>query len=220
MNENEPIDNREKCYKCYRPQSSCMCNYITPLETNTQFIILMHPKEFKKTKNGTGRFTHLTLQNSKLFIGINFRNHKEINSIINDVNNNCFVLYPHENSIKLNEVNIQQQNKKTVLFLIDATWPCSRKILALSPNLQALPKLSFTHTKTSNFKFKTQPQEYCLSTIESTLVILELLNNHANENHSKKELEDFLLPFDKMVEYQLSCIEDKSIKNPRFLRRD
>ena len=63
---------REKCYRCYRPKSSCMCSHIHEIETNTKFIILMHPKEFKKTKNGTGRLTHLSLPNSHLFIGIDF----------------------------------------------------------------------------------------------------------------------------------------------------
>lgn len=103
---------RQRCYTCYRPQTSCMCKYINPIDTNTQFIILMHPKEFKKTKNGTGHFTHISLKNSKLFIGIDFTNHKEINSIINNKQNNCFVLYPHQNSIKLNNQTIQQNNKK------------------------------------------------------------------------------------------------------------
>ncbi len=220
MKEYEENINRDKCYKCYRPKSSCMCQYVQKIDTSTEFIILMHPKEFKKTKNGTGRFTHLALPNSKLYIGINFNNHSYINKIITDKNKNCFVLYPHENSIKLNTQSIAQDNKKNVIFIIDSTWPCSRKILAVSKNINQLPKISFTHTKSSNFQFKTQPNEYCLSTIESTLCILELLNYHKIENLKEKSLKNFLLPFNKMVEFQLSCIEDNTIKNPRFLRRD
>jgi len=220
MKENEENLNRDKCYKCYRPMSSCMCKYINPLQTNTEFIILMHPKEFKKTKNGTGRFTHLALPNSKLYIGIDFNNHSYINNLISDESTNCFVLYPHENSIKLNTQTIQEENKKNVIFIIDSTWPCSRKILAVSKNINQLPKISFTHTKASNFQFKTQPNEYCLSTIESTLCILELLNHHKIENIEQNALEKFLHPFNKMVEYQISCIENSSIKKPRFLRRD
>ena len=48
---------REVCYQCYRPKSSCMCKYVKSIKTNTKFIILMHPKEFQKTKNGTGILT-------------------------------------------------------------------------------------------------------------------------------------------------------------------
>lgn len=180
----------------------------------------MHPKEYRKNKNGTGFFTHRSLLNSKLFVGIDFTNHNEINAIINNPNNNCFVLYPDEKSINFNNENIQKKDKQTVLFLIDSTWPCSKKILFESPNLQSLPKLSFSHKKASNFQFKTQPKEYCLSTMESTLCILELLNFHKMENLEKNALEKFLQPFEKMVEYQLACVDNDAIKNPRFLRRD
>jgi DTW domain-containing protein YfiP len=78
-------------------------------------------------------------------------------------------------------------------------------MLRASPNIDALQKVSFTHTKSSAFIFKEQPQNYCLSTIESTLCVLELLNKHQLENIETKSLESFLSPFHKMVEYQLSC---------------
>ena len=196
---------RTVCYHCYRPKTSCMCKYISPIDTKTRFIILMHPKEFRKTKNGTGHFTNLSLNNCEIFVGIDFNSHPTINSIIHDAKNSCYVLYPSKTSINLNKESIQKKGQQTVLFLIDATWPCSRAILTASPNIDALPKVSFTHTKSSNFIFKEQPKEYCLSTMETTLCVLELLNQHHIENINTTHLEEFLLPFHKMVEYQLSC---------------
>ena len=198
-------DTRDICYNCYRPQSSCMCRHINPIETHTRFVILMHPKEFRKTKNGTGHFTNLSLKNCEIFVGIDFSEHKEINKIIDNPKNNCFVLYPSKHSINLNEENISEKKKNTILFLIDSTWPCSRAILSASQNINALKKVSFTHTRSSAFTFKEQPQDYCLSTIESTLCVLELLNYHTIENISTTTLKNFLTPFHKMVEYQLSC---------------
>jgi len=181
-----------------------MCSYITPIETKTQFILLMHPKEFRKTKNGTGHLTNLSLKNCEIFVGIDFSSHKVIHEIINNPQNNCYVLYPSSTSIHLNKESIQKQNKRTVLFLIDATWSCSRAILTASSNIDALQKVSFTHTKNSSFTFKEQPKEYCLSTMESTLCVLELLNQHQIEKIDTVHLENFLLPFHKMVEYQIS----------------
>jgi DTW domain-containing protein YfiP len=211
---------REKCYECYRPKKSCMCKYIQKIETNTRFIIIMHPKEFKKTKNNTGRFTHQSLPNSKIYIGIDFNNDTEINNIINDDNNSCYVLYPHENSIKLNHETIQRENKTNVIFIIDSTWPCSNKILAVSKNISALPKVSFVHNKSSAYKIKTQPNKYCLSTIESTLCVLELLNKHNIEDIPQNSLDNFLIPFEKMVDYQINCVLDSNSTNPRFLKRE
>ncbi len=180
----------------------------------------MHPKEFKKTKNGTGRFTHQSLPNSKIYIGIDFNKNDEINDIINNKNNNCFVLYPSKNSIKLNHHSIQKENKTNVIFIIDSTWPCSNKILAVSKNISALPKVSFEHTKSSAFKIKTQPNEYCLSTIESTLCILELLHFHKIENITEEKFNNFLKPFEQMVEYQMTCAAKPNGRDPRFLKRN
>lgn len=198
--------NREVCYACYRPYSSCMCKYIKPLGTQTRFVILMHPKEFRKTKNGTGHFTHLSLINSEIHVGIDFSEHTQVNEIIANPDNNCYVIYPSETSIDLNVSGITKKEKNTVLFLMDATWPCSKSMLVNSPNLDALKKVSFTHTKVSAFDFKKQPKEYCLSTMESTLCVLELLDKHQDENLDKEKLDNFLQPFEKMVEYQVSYV--------------
>ena len=165
----------------------------------------MHPKEFKKTKNGTGHFTNLSLKNCEIHIGVDYSQNKVINEVINNPLNACYVLYPSQTSINLNESTIGSKGKNTVLFLIDSTWPCSRSILFHSPNIQSLKKVSFTHTKVSDFTFKQQPKDYCLSTMESTLCVLEILTKHKLENLERENLDGFLLPFKKMVEYQLSC---------------
>jgi len=195
---------RDICYDCYRPQTSCMCTYITPIETKTRFVILMHPKEFKKTKNGTGHFTNLSLKNCEIHVGVDFSSHKAINEMIENPNNLCFVLYPSKQSINLNREKIESHGKNIVIFSIDSTWPCSKAMLKASPNIDRLEKVSFTHTKVSGFGFKEQPKEYCLSTMESTHCLLELLNAHGTEQINKEYLDTFLKPFEKMVAYQLT----------------
>ena len=206
---------REKCYTCFRPKSSCMCAYINPLKTKTKFIILMHTHEFKKIKNGTGHFTHLSLENSELYVGVEFSKHKAVNALIEDENNNCYVLYPSKESLVLNETPFPSNGKQNVVFLIDSTWHNATKLLRDSPNVQNLPKVSFTHTKNSEFKIKEQPMELCLSTIESTLCVLELLTLNGSETLDASALDGFLEPFRKMVEYQLQCITLEN-KSPRF----
>ena len=172
-----------------------MCSHITPIETKTRFVILMHPKEFRKTKNGTGHFTNLSLKNSKLYVGIDFTKHEAINEIIENPQNLCYVLYPSNKSINLNTQSLESHNKNIVIFSIDSTWPCSRAMLKASPNIDGLQKVSFTHTKVSGFNFKVQPKDYCLSTMESTHCLLELLNTQGTEQIEKTDLDNFLKPF-------------------------
>ncbi|MDD5051286.1 MAG: DTW domain-containing protein [Sulfuricurvum sp.] len=216
----EEVEVRKKCYICYRPLSSCMCQCVRPIKTNTKFVILMHPKEFKKTKNGTGRLTHLSLPNSELFIEADFTNHSAVNAMINNKQNLCYVLYPDKNSLNLNTQKIESDGKQIIIFIIDSTWPCSVKMLRVSNNLKSLPKISFTHSKCSQFKIKEQPKEFCLSTIESTLVILELLQFHGLEKIEKTSIEHFLDPFNSMVEFQIKCASGENGTNVRFKKRD
>lgn len=187
-----------------------MCKHtITPLKTNTKFVILMHPKEFKKTKNGTGHLTNNSIENCEIHVGIDFSNNKRINTLINNTEYEPFVLYPSKTSIKLNDEKIGLK-KNALIFIIDSTWPCSKKMLRLSKNINTLKKVSFTHDKSSVFTIKTQPNEHCLSTMESTLCVLEQLNKHNIENIEQVYLEEFLNPFKKMVDFQISCTtEDK-----------
>lgn len=205
FNTNSDAEIRGKCYKCYRPSSSCMCSYLHPIHTKTKFVILMHPKEFKKTKNGTGHLTHLSLPNSELYIDIDFSAHRAVNALIHDNNNLCYVLYPGKGSLNLSTTKIETYGKQVVIFIIDSTWPCSVKMLRLSKNLQTLPKISFTHSKSSQFQIKEQPKEFCLSTIESTLTILELLHAQGMEEITANSFEHFLDPFISMVSYQIKC---------------
>jgi DTW domain-containing protein YfiP len=192
-----------------------MCAYIKPIDTKTKFVILMHTHEFKKIKNGTGHFTHLSLKNSALYVDTSFQDHNAVNSLLDDKNNNCYVLYPGEESIVLNENPLPKDERQNVIFLIDSTWHNAKKLLRDSPNIQGLPKVSFEHTKNSGFKIKEQPMDLCLSTIESTHCVLELLSLHGSEDLDGAELHGFLEPFRKMVEYQVKCttLENKS---PRF----
>ncbi len=148
--------------------------------------------------------TNNSLQNCELHVGIDFTNNKRVNELLNDRSYEPYVLYPDINSIKLNTQKLSNE-KISLIFIIDSTWPCSKKILRLSKNLQNLRKISFEHDKSSQFKIKTQPNQYCLSTIESTLCVLEQLAFQNIESITNNSLENFLNPFEKMVEYQVKC---------------
>jgi len=197
-----------------------MCGYINAIDTNTKFVILMHPKEFKKVKNNTGFFTHLSLSNSEVFIGIDFSNHKRINEII--ATHESFILYPSLNAINLTETNPLKENsssKPMAIFVIDSTWACTKKIFTQSANLRLLQHMSFTTSKTSQYDIKVQPESNYLSTIESSLVVLELLDKWGIEEIIQEQFEGFLNPFFKMIEYQKKLIENPLSNSVRYKKR-
>jgi len=173
----------------------------------------MHSKEFKKIKNGTGHLTHLSLKNSSLHVGIDFSDHNAINDIIDT--HDSYILYPSKDAINISNTSLNIE-KEIAIFIIDSTWSCAEKIFRESKYLQNLKHISFDVTKLSEFKIKQQPKDYCLSTIESTLNVLEILNKQGVENLQQRDLDDFLNPFKKMVAYQQKIIEKSIGRDVRF----
>tara|TARA_B110000211_G_C13945573_1_gene493712 strand:+ start:202 stop:876 length:675 start_codon:yes stop_codon:yes gene_type:complete len=191
------------------PTIACICKHVNPIDTKTRFIILMHPKEYKKEKNGTGRMTKLQLENSEIIVGVDFTNNARVNEILNKENSSSFLLYPGKDTFNLSvregSEMVSFMGDHPHVFILDGTWPCARKMLKLSKNLQELKRVSFDNTIESKFIIKQQPKALCLSTIESVYTVLNLLDEGGLEQCDTK---DFLLPFEKMIEYQVECILD------------
>ncbi|WNW01855.1 tRNA-uridine aminocarboxypropyltransferase [Tenacibaculum sp. HL-MS23] len=205
---------RIKCYTCMRPNSTCLCKHLNPFHTNTRFIILMHPKEYRKEKSGTGHITNLQLKNSEVIVGIDFTNNSRVNQILANKKNNAFLLYPGKDSFNIStrksvEINYFMGNNPYI-FILDGTWPCARKMLKLSTNLQQLKRVSFDNNIKSKFIIKQQPAALCLSTIESVYTVINLLNKG---NLEKCDTKNFLLPFEKMIDHQLEYALNPNNKN-------
>lgn len=207
---------RKNCYKCMRPSSTCICKHISPVLTKTRFIILMHPKEYKKEKNGTGHMTTLQLENSEIIVGVDFTNNSRVNEILTKENSSSFLLYPGKDNFNLSVRESSELNPfmgdNPYIFILDGTWPCARKMLKLSKNLQQLKRVSFDNEIKSKFIFKQQPEPLCLSTIESVYTVINLLKEGALE---QCETRDFLIPFEKMIEYQVEYILNPNINSYR-----
>lgn len=198
---------REICLKCRRPNTNCFCKDIKPFDTRVHFVILMHPKEDRRQRTGTGRLAHLALQNSELIVGLDFTHNKRVNEIINDTDFQSFILYPNEKSLNISHSNAYQhisEQKQIAVFLIDSTWRCSNKMMKLSSNLAKLPTISFDFKKESQFKIKRQPKEYCLSTIEAIYTLLQEFDAHNLENVGNKK-ETLPETLKRMVDHQIAC---------------
>lgn len=197
-----------------RPSSTCICEHVNPRETKARFIILMHPKEYNREKNGTGHMTKLQLENSEIIVGVDFTKNKRVNDILNNQENSSFLLYPGKDNFNLSLRNGSEMTtflgNNPNIFILDGTWPCARKMLKLSTNLQQLKRLSFDNKIVSKFIIKQQPDALCLSTIESVFTVLNLLKEGGIE---QCDTEGFLIPFEKMIEYQLGYILDPNNKN-------
>lgn len=171
--------------------------------------------EYRKQKNGTGRMTNLQLQNAEIIVGVDFTHNKRVNEILTTQKDNTFLLYPGLDNFNLSE-NKAPAIKSFLgssphIFILDGTWPCAKKMLRLSKNLQQLTRVSFDNNIKSKFIFKQQPEPLCLSTIESVNTVINILKSAKLENCDTTK---FLKPFEKMVEQQINhVINPNNVKN-------
>lgn len=186
------------------------------MATATRFVFLMHPKEYKREKAGTGRLTHLCLSNSEIQMGVEFDEHRAVQALIADPNNQVMLLYPGSEACNLStEAPLELGGRQLVVLLLDATWSCARKMLKLSPSLQRLPRVMFTPTAASAFVIKHQPQAGCLSTLEATHQLLEVMTKRGIDRYPlPRQLPDL---FQDMQAFQLACAADPN--RPGYRRK-
>lgn len=200
-----------RCLNCFRSTKSCFCQSIISFPTNSEFIILLHPKEAKKQRVGTGRISNLFLKESKIIIGEEFSDNSQVNNLLKSPVYFPVMLYPGEKSHDISQYPISlPMDKKLLIFILDGTWPCAKSMMRRSLNLQKLPRISFKITQLSRFVIKQQPAKYCLSTIESIYYLLTELEKCGLENLNNKHLA-LLTALDQMVNFQLKCINDPNL---------
>jgi len=160
--------------------------------------------------------TKLQLKNSEIIVGVDFTNNNRVNELLNKANSSSFLLYPGKDNFNLSIRKSSELNSfmgtNPHLFILDGTWPCARKMLKLSTNLQELKRVSFDNKIKSKFIIKQQPDPLCLSTIESVYTVINLLKEGDLE---QCDTDRFLIPFEKMIEYQLEYILNPNNKNYR-----
>ena len=165
----------------------------------------MHPKEARKQKCGTGRLCHIALNNSRLHVGVDFTDNREVRALIEDPEYTSVLLFPSPQAVNLSQQGYRSltgHQGKLQIFVVDGTWPLARKILRLSENLRALRTVSFTPRQPSNYQFKKQPQAAYSSTLESIQLLLELGQEQGVESVDEN-IEQLPELFESLVQIQL-----------------
>lgn len=211
---------RELCRSCRQPGFACYCPELRPFHSDIHFAILIHPIESRR-RIATGRMSHLTLQNSSLIEGQDYRQNAKVNALLEDPANDCRILYPGPRATDLGAMPAEERrqtltpapNRRLVIFVIDGTWATARKMMRQSENLAPLPRLAFTPARPSNFRVRKQPRPECFSTLEA---IHQLLEFSAPE---RPEHAGLLQVFDHMVEKQLNFIRASHLSTRKVTYR-
>jgi DTW domain-containing protein YfiP len=191
------------------------------MRLRTRIVLLMHPKEWRRERCGTGRLTCLNIEGAEIIPGLAFDRHPRVRELIDDPANFPVLLYPGHGATDLSDsasgagLAAAAYGRRITAFLVDATWSCSKAVLFESPGLLDLPRLMFTPKTPSRWLIKRQPGPLCLSTLETVHELLCALEAAGLEDYPDKER--LLSAFAKMQEYQIERAAADG--NPRYLRK-
>jgi DTW domain-containing protein YfiP len=215
-------ERRRHCINCLQPDFSCYCSWLEPFNAGIEFVILMHPMEFRR-RIATGRMTHMSLTNSHMFTAEDFTKHHDVNGLLRDPKRKCFMLYPAKTAVNLSSLSatdrfdLIDEEKTTTIFVIDGTWSTARKMVRLSDNLQSIPRICFIPPEPSNFHLRKQPKVNCYCTLEAVHHTIELLGEACGFKTKERQHDALLETFDKMVRHQFDLTHNIKYATKRAL---
>lgn len=185
-------------------------------------MILVHPKEIKR-KLGTLPLLRLCLQDLVIREGEHFpepSEDPELHELLAEGGHQPMFLCPGPDAKELAPVetsttdpveDASDLDTKASLIFIDGTWRQAKGMVMRSPWLREhVPRAVIRPSGHSGYRFRKQPEQGCLSTLEAVAEALWAL-----EGHRGAELKSLLLaPFHRMVELQctfIRALEDKNV---------
>jgi DTW domain-containing protein len=171
-------------------------------------VLLQHPKE-RRVGVGTARLAHLTLPNSVLRVGLDFRADPIVRAALEASEPVC-VLFPRPGALP---VSALPRDRPVTLVVLDGTWALARKLLRLNPELAALPHVTFTPRYPSEYSIRRQPAAMCVSTIEALGEVLTALEPE------RGPFDGLLAPFRAMVDRQRRFVTEVGAHRHRHVPR-
>jgi len=196
---------RPLCARCSRPFSVCVCQGLPKemdkrISLRTHVLVLQHPNEFRKKTVSTVPLMPLVLENFSKQVGYSFEMVDIISSfqnmnIILPEGRKPLLLYPGPHALSLEkeeDLNILKQTMlkennncslhdskiDNLLILIDGTWAEAKRIARDSPTLlDECQQIQFSTAMTQCLYdvIRKEPEDHCLSTLESCVQALRLL---------------------------------------------
>jgi DTW domain-containing protein YfiP len=177
---------RQLCKACLRPLKTCICKLIQRVDNRVSLVILQHPQEVHEVKN-SARLLYLCLKNSHIEIGETFGDNFFLS--FQTGNHYDLLLYPtmpEEKSLGIIQAPTIDPCRLNIdgdlrllsgirLWILDATWRKSRKMLYLNPALQAMPRLSLHNCPPSIYTIRKAHSENQLSSVEASCYALQQL---------------------------------------------
>jgi len=201
----------------------------------TKVLVLQHPVEFRRKTISTVPLLKLVLEECHVLVGRSFD--VKLETIITGACNEGripLLLFPGPNATVLEDCDAMERLKsahcsydtqaehtttKYLLIIVDGTWTQAKRMVRNTPVLmQKCNPIQFTGTKQVSIydSIRKQPESHCLSTLESCVRTLQLIEpGNVKTEVASKHLLDSLR---SMIFTQLKYEEMNLEKNPDSVR--
>jgi DTW domain-containing protein YfiP len=158
---------RAICPICQRPARACICCWIAPTANLSDVLLLQHPLEVGNAKNSL-RLLEMSLARRTVVVGEQFAPGVLEEMLEGPAPGRAqpLLLYPDMPGIP-SGASAFDVSQPLRLVVLDATWRKSRKMLALNPALQALPRLALQAPPPSRYLVRKAHRAGQLSTLEA-----------------------------------------------------
>jgi DTW domain-containing protein YfiP len=151
-------------------ESLCICALVTPLETRTRLVVVMHRSEERKSTN-TGALAARCIARSEIIV----RGHEDRPPVfVADPKTQPVLLFPHEDAVPLSHFSASSERPIT-LVVPDGTWRQASKVRARVPGLRDIPCVSLPRESQSEYRLRAESHADRLSTIEAIARAMGLL---------------------------------------------
>jgi DTW domain-containing protein YfiP len=179
------------CPHCHKPMPLCVCDDVTPIESQIELLILQHPQEQDRAL-GTARLTAMHFENAVLKIGLSWPSlSKALGRPVADPSR-WAVLYlgsakaadleTDAEVVAINRKGELAEHQRAILreiegvVLLDGTWSQAKALWWRNPWMLKCQRLILGPSQPSRYgKLRREPRRDGLSTIEAAGLVLSRL---------------------------------------------
>jgi len=163
-----------RCQRCLLPKKNCLCATLQPVAARSRFCLVMFDSEPMKPSN-TGRLIADILPDTLAFGWSRTEPDPRLLAAVTDPDVQPLVVFPESYADAGRPVlNTPPLSGKPPLFImLDGTWTEARKMFRKSPWLDALPVMSLTLSRPSNYQLREAHAEgqHCTAEVAAELLL-------------------------------------------------
>ena len=174
-----------RCDACQLAAFACICQWQPKLESQVEFVLLLHRNEVFKPTN-TGRLiADLLPSKTHAFCWSRTEPDRALIELLTDENRQCFIVFPADTPGAKNKSRavfseIPLSSKINTFILLDATWKQSGRMFHLSRWLENIPCVSLPQGALRGYAVRKSHQDDYLSTAEAAALCLQLAGELKN----------------------------------------